>query len=368
VEEIFVTHSLGAEMLDADALAKAASGVMAASVSRLHPSFVFWFRPEVVATVSWGGDPHKRAEPAEAGPEPRRLSPRHSFEAWKETVRGTSAPWGRAEIETACELRQHVIEAALRRSEARLRELQTELLHVSRLSAAGEMAAALAHELHQPLTAVVSAVETAGRILASSPAARVPADMQDALDLAAEQSLRAGEIVRCLRGFITKGEAEMRSEDPRRIVEEAVALALLGVKGSDVAVSFRFPSALPHVIADRIQIQQVLVNLIRNAVEAMAGAEDDDGRQHRKLVVAAIPAGPSSIEVSVADTGPGLAPELAEHLFDAFASTKSGGLGIGLSISRSIVEAHGGRIWAGPNPGGGTVFRFTLPTVRGMAY
>jgi two-component system sensor kinase FixL len=252
----------------------------------------------------------------------------------------------------------------LHQSEARLRELQAKLLHVSRLSAAGEMAAALAHELHQPLTAVASAVGTVEFILASSPIApQVPGDMREALDLAAEQSLRAGQIVRRLRAFIAKGEAEVRPEDLRYLVEEAATLALVGVNDSSVAVRFRFHPILPHVLADRIQIQQVVVNLIRNAVEAMADARDGNGTHRQELVVAAAPVGPSSIEVSVADTGPGLAPGLAEHPFEIFASSKPGGLGIGLSICRTIVEAHAGRIWAEPNPGGGTVFRFTLPAV-----
>jgi two-component system sensor kinase FixL len=116
------------------------------------------------------------------------------------------------------------------------------------------------------------------------------------------------------------------------------------------------------VLADRIQIQQVLVNLIRNALEAMAAMGDAGGQAaRRELAVAAAPVGAGVVEVSVADTGPGLAPEIAERPFDPFASTKAGGMGIGLSICRTIVEAHGGRIWAEPNPGGGTVFRFILP-------
>jgi light-regulated signal transduction histidine kinase (bacteriophytochrome) len=364
VEEVFVTHALGAEMPDAEALAEAASGVLAAPVSRTHPSFVFWFRPEVVLTVRWGGDPHKPAELAEAGPEPRRLSPRHSFEAWKEMVRGTSTPWSAAEVEAARELRQRIIEAALRRSEARLRELQAELLHVSRLSAAGEMAAALAHELHQPLTAVASAVQAAQSILASSSAARrIRAAMQEALDLAAEQSLRAGQIVRRLRAFVAKGEAEMRPEDLRRLVEEAAGLALVGTKDSGVAVSFRFHPALPPVLADRVQIQQVLVNLIRNAMEAMAEAEES-GTRRRELVVAAAAPGSDSIEVSVADTGPGLPDDVAGRIFEPFVTTKREGMGVGLSICQSIVAEHGGSLEAAPRPGGGTVFRAVLPALR----
>jgi C4-dicarboxylate-specific signal transduction histidine kinase len=256
--------------------------------------------------------------------------------------------------------------AELRRSEARFRELQAELLHISRLSAAGEMAAALAHELNQPLTAVASAVGTARRMLAASPdRLAAQADVCEALDLAAEQALRAGQIIKHLRALVAKGEAEQQAEDLRQLIEEAATLALAGAK--DVAIGFRLAPALPSVLVDRLQIQQVLVNLIRNAVEAMADEGARGRREHRELVVSAASVDPDTVEVSVADTGPGLAPEVAEDPFEAFTSTKPDGMGIGLSICRTIVEGHGGRIWAEPNPGGGTVLRFNLPAADPVA-
>jgi PAS domain S-box-containing protein len=255
-------------------------------------------------------------------------------------------------------------EAALRENEAQLRELQAELLHVSRLSAAGEMASALAHELNQPLTATVSAVRAAWRMLAASsnyPAAR--ADVRDAIDLAAEQALRAGQIIRRLRDFVSRdGEGDRRLEDLAKLAEEAGVLALVGARERGVRVAFRFDPELPPVLVDRIQIQQVLVNLMRNALEAMApgGAGEDGAAPRRELTTSAVVSG-DAVEVAVADTGPGLAPGGAERLFDPFVSTKLGGMGLGLSICRSIVESHGGRLWTEPNPGGGAVFRFTLP-------
>ena len=263
-------------------------------------------------------------------------------------------------------------DAALRASEVRLRELQAELLHVSRLSAAGEMAAALAHEVNQPLTAAASAIQAARRMLAARPLQDPGAEeeVREAMDLAAEQARRAGQIVRRLRDFVIRGEAEPRLESLPRLVEEAAALAVVGAKERGVAVALRIDPGLPPVLADRIQVEQVLFNLMRNALEVMgdgeAPASGGDGARapprHRELVVSAAPAGPGAVEVAVADTGPGLAPELAGRLFEPFVSTKPGGMGVGLAICRTIVEAHGGRLWAEPNPGGGAVFRFTLPT------
>jgi signal transduction histidine kinase len=256
--------------------------------------------------------------------------------------------------------------ARLRESETRLLVLQSELLHVSRLNDMEQMAATLAHELNQPLTAIVSALRGALRMLQMilpADGAVVPPRALEAVERAAAQSLRAGQIVRRLRDFVAKSDVETRVEDLRQLVNEAGTLALLGAKGRGIAVSFRFASDLPCVLVDRIQIQQVLINLIRNAVEAMSDKSSHDGTACRELVVAAAPADPEMVEVSVADTGPGLATEITSRMFEAFVTTKPSGMGIGLSICRSIVKAHGGRIWTEPNAGGGTVFRFTLRAV-----
>jgi len=258
-------------------------------------------------------------------------------------------------------------ELALRASDTRLRELQAELLQISRLSAAGEMASALAHELNQPLTAATSALEAAQLMLAapSPQPAGATVGVQEALDLAAEQAMRAGQIVRRLRDFIARGETERGLEHLPKLVEEASALAMVGARQRGVAVALRPEPGLPPVLVDRIQVQQVLFNLMRNALEAMADEAAADGGgmpRRRELVVTASMAGHAMVEVAVADAGPGLTPEVAERLFEPFVSTKPDGMGVGLSICRTIVEAHGGRLWAEDNPGGGTVFRFTLPT------
>ena len=241
-------------------------------------------------------------------------------------------------------------------TEARLQELQAELLHVSRLSAMGQMAATLAHELNQPLTATTNYLRACQRMLDTAEQGGTPdlARIRQAVALAAEQTLRSGQIIRRLREFVARGETEMRPESAAKLAEEASALALVGVKERGVKVHLQTDRRAPQVFVDRVQVQQVLLNLIRNAIEAMAEAT------RRELTISVTPK-EDMVMFGVADTGPGLAPEVAAQLFQPFVTTKREGMGIGLSICRTIVEAHGGRIWMEPNPEGGTVFRFTLP-------
>jgi two-component system sensor kinase FixL len=181
--------------------------------------------------------------------------------------------------------------------------------------------------------------------------------LRDAMDKAAEQALRAGQIIRRLRDFVARGESERRVESVKKLVEEASALALVGAKDQGVRVRFHLASASDLVLADKVQIQQVLLNLIRNAVEAM------EGRDRRELVISTASAADDMTEFIVTDTGVGIAPEMASQLFQPFVTNKRNGMGVGLSISRTIVEAHGGQIVAEPNPTGGTIFRFTLRAV-----
>jgi two-component system sensor kinase FixL len=237
-----------------------------------------------------------------------------------------------------------------------LQELQSELVHISRLTAMGEMASTLAHELNQPLSAIANYLKGSQRLLADHSDER-SATMRDALDKASEQAMRAGQIIRRLRDFVARGESERRVESITKLVEEASALALVGIKDLGVRVTMQFDPAIDFVLADKIQIQQVLLNLMRNAIDAM----QDSPR--RELVVSSAAVGNDMVAISVADTGCGIAPQIASQLFQPFTTTKRQGMGVGLSISRTIVEAHGGKIWASPNPGGGTVFRFTLRAV-----
>ena len=242
-------------------------------------------------------------------------------------------------------------------TEARLQELQAELVHISRLTAMGEMASTLAHELNQPLSAISNYLKGSRRLIEDSSDERAGM-IRDALDKATEQALRAGQIIRRLRDFVARGETERRIESIIKLVEEASALALVGAKEKAVRVQFRFDPAVDLVLADKVQIQQVLLNLMRNAMEAM----QDSNR--RELLLAAAPAENDMVRISVADTGSGLAPEMVNQLFQPFVTTKQQGMGVGLSISRTIIEAHGGQIWAEPNPVGGTIFHFTLRSVR----
>ncbi len=241
-------------------------------------------------------------------------------------------------------------------TEARLQELQSELVHISRLTAMGEMASTLAHELNQPLSAINNYLKGSRRLLEGADDER-SAVMRDALDKAADQAMRAGQIIRRLRDFVSRGESERRVESITKLVEEASALALVGVKDRGIRVSFQFDPAADLVLADRVQIQQVLLNLIRNAMDAM------EESQVRELTVAIAGDGDHQVRISVTDTGSGISPDIAEQLFQPFITTKRQGMGVGLSISRAIVEAHNGRIWVEPNPAGGTIFHFTLATV-----
>jgi two-component system sensor kinase FixL len=241
-------------------------------------------------------------------------------------------------------------------TEARLQELQAELVHISRLTAMGEMASTLAHELNQPLAAITNYITGSRRLLAKEADPRF-VQMQDAMNKAAEQALRAGEIIRRLRDFVARGESERRVESLSKLAEEASALALVGVKEQGIRAQFRLDPEVDLVLVDKVQIQQVLLNLIRNAIEAMAG------REQRNLVVSSARADGDMVVMSVADTGTGIAEEFMPQLFQPFATTKRHGMGVGLSISRTIVESHGGRIWVEPTPGGGSTFRFTLRAV-----
>ncbi len=240
-------------------------------------------------------------------------------------------------------------------TETRLQELQSELMHISRLTAMGEMASTLAHELNQPLSAIANYLKGGRRLLDAGGAS--PERIAEAMDKAGDQAVRAGQIIRRLRDFVARGESERRLESLSKLIEEASALALVGAKDFGVRVLYRLDPAAELVLADRVQIQQVTLNLIRNAMDAMEHAP------RRQLVISTELISPELAKVSVADSGPGVSAEVAGQLFQPFVTTKPQGMGVGLSISRTIVESHGGRLWVEDNPGGGAMFSFTLRAV-----
>jgi two-component system sensor kinase FixL len=238
--------------------------------------------------------------------------------------------------------------------EKRLHTVQSELAHVSRVTAMGTLATSIAHELNQPLTAIANYVETASDLLASDTGEKTVTLIREALDECAREAVRAGQIVRRLRDYISRGETERQVVSLARLVNEATALAFVGAGAQSVDLTVKIGEQ-DLVLVDRVQIQQVLLNLIRNAVEAM------HEQAHGRLTISAVRRDDGFIEVIVSDSGPGLAPEIVENLFAPFHSTKATGMGVGLSISRTIVEAHEGRIWADGSPYGGTSFHFTVP-------
>jgi two-component system sensor kinase FixL len=217
----------------------------------------------------------------------------------------------------------------------------------------GEMASTLAHEINQPLSAISNYLQGCNRLLEPVQHPNVPR-IRDVLAETTRQTLRAGHIIRQLREFVTRGETEKQPENISKLVEEASALALVGAREVGIKTVFRFASHTDMVMVEKVQIQQVLLNLMRNAIEAM-----QDSERKELLVTTSVPNG-DKITVSVADTGSGLSEEITERLFQPFVTTKPAGMGVGLSISKRIVEAHGGEMWVEPNPSGGAIFSFTL--------
>ena len=238
-------------------------------------------------------------------------------------------------------------------TQRRLHDLQAELAHVARVTAMGTLATALAHELNQPLTAIANYVEAA-RDLLHDPNDDVLEVVREALNECAAQSVRAGQIVRRLRDYISRGEVDRKPESLNQLVSEANVLAMIGAGARGIEIEVQLDPVFDKVLVDRIQIQQVILNLVRNAIEAMEDAPV------RRVQISSRREKGGSIRVTIADSGPGLDPALAGQLFQPFNSTKSQGMGLGLSICHTIIRGHVGRIWAEASDLGGTAFHFTL--------
>ena len=244
--------------------------------------------------------------------------------------------------------------------EQRIQELQKELLHAARLTATGQLSAALAHELNQPLTAILNYTGILEELSGQDDGPNSKMIRSTAAHIS-EQTARAGEIIRRLRGFVAKREPDRAVQDLNATIQESIALGFVGAAQSGVKLETEFAKDIPPVSIDKIQIQQVMINLVRNAVEAMQVSP------RRRLTITTAHHDGFAL-VSVADTGPGLAPEVAASLFQPFVTTKENGLGIGLSICRTIIESHGGKLWMEPNADAGTVFRFRLPVAKGTSH
>jgi len=242
-----------------------------------------------------------------------------------------------------------------RRAEDDARVLQERLTHFSRLSTMGEMAAGLAHEINQPLSAIATYARACQRLIVQPEADT--SDVIAALEQINAQALRAGEVIRRLRNFVKNREVKREPVDCARLLEDLSTLAETDARLHNIRLRLDCQEPLPTVYADPIQLQQVVLNLVRNAIDAMAEAPED----RREVVLSTRMDDDGEVEVTVADRGSGLAAEATEHLFNPFFTTKATGTGLGLAISRSIVRAHGGRLWHTPNDDCGVRFHFTLP-------
>jgi PAS domain S-box-containing protein len=245
-----------------------------------------------------------------------------------------------------------------KRSQEALDRAQAELAHVNRVSTLGELAASIAHEVNQPIAGVVTNADAALNFLAAQPPDLE--EIRQALDAIANDGQRAGQILSRIRTLVKKTPPEIGLFDLNQTILEVLALTRGEVQRNSVSLQTRFSSSLPHIPGDRIQVQQVVLNLILNAIEAMSGIDE----AQRRLLVSTERNGSDGILVAVRDSGVGLDSNSVAHLFQPFFTTKPSGMGMGLSICRSIIEAHGGRVWASPNSPRGATFQFTLPAHR----
>lgn len=323
-------------------------GLLFVASDGTEPIALALLRRRVPEDVSWAGNPAKSVErDAATG----RLGPRRSFEVWRQTQRGLPLPWSPVERDAAARLATQ-IERLVRQQ--RIAMLQAELIHVSRVSAMGALASTLAHELNQPLTAIANFGRGVSHLLTQDREQGIDRAL-GYLDQMSHAAVRAGQVVKRLRAMVGKAPVQRDEVFVAEVIADALSLALPDAHVRGIAIEIAVAPGAERVLGDTVQIEQVLTNLVRNAAEAMAGSRD------RRLAIAAVPAGAGLIELRVHDTGPGVAADVRAQLFAPFSTSKIDGMGLGLSICRTIVERHGGKIWLDETAGPGSLFRFTLP-------
>lgn len=241
--------------------------------------------------------------------------------------------------------------------EQRVHELQEELIHAARLASLGEIVSMVAHEVNQPLSATGTYLEVARELLARDVEGDRAKGLK-AIDQAATQIRRAGDTVRRIRDFARKKTPDLANEDVNRMIEEANAIASVGSKAKNIRTTFDLSPERPQAQVDRIQIQQVVMNLVRNAIDAL------ENSSIREIVLQSRLASEGRVEIAVLDSGPGVSSEVEKQIFTPFVTSKKDGTGLGLAICRTIIEAHGGELWAENSALGGAAFRFTLPLKR----
>jgi C4-dicarboxylate-specific signal transduction histidine kinase len=243
------------------------------------------------------------------------------------------------------------------RAETELRKLQAGLAHVSRVTILGELTASLAHEVNQPLAGIVSSADACLHWLAAQPPNVDKA--RRAIGRITRDAKRASDVVARVRNLAKKAPLQRTWVDLNETVEETISLATRELSQNNVSLETQLAENLPQILADRIQLQQVILNLIINACEALTAADDE----FRKLSLSTARE-MDGVALTVRDTGVGIDPQQIETVFEAFHTTKPGGMGMGLAVSRSIIEGHGGRLWAEPNEPRGAIFKFSIPSKK----
>ncbi len=361
VDGISVCENLGAVTELTEEQTARASGAAYLQLSEEGDDFLVLVREEYEQIIRWAGKPGKIETVGEDGV--KRLSPRGSFALWRQERRGCSKPFSYVDREIMRILRRALFALnslnreraavlAQNQAETEKTKLRLALLEAERRGSMGELAGALAHELSQPLAAVSNFVSACRQELLNC-GIEAPDRLIQLIDDAVDESTRAADLVRRLRNFIATGELQLEETDLHQVVSQASELAYIAHgRPANVTLEMRFDKNVPPVIADAVQVGQVVLNLVRNSIEAIAS---NTGQVAVRTALAS-----DAVEVAITDNGPGISPDVVDSLFEPFHASSTSGMGMGLSLCHSIIEAHGGRIWQNPSEHGADL-RFTIP-------